>query len=156
MSTKNKGEQKRSTEPSYGINPDTEDDEQGSSRNDNRYSFATEGMANFKNKPSNEISLDSDDELMFDKDAIANNSKKDSAVYLSQRNRKTGDGVPIDEKIFNLLDEENELAILDLLRSTFVDLTQILDSRGYTVLHIVAYKGLESMCKMLIQIAKDK
>jgi ankyrin repeat protein len=58
--------------------------------------------------------------------------------------------------IFELLDEEDELAILDYLRVNFIDLTQLRDSRGYTVLHLVAYKGLESMCKMLLQIAKDK
>jgi ankyrin repeat protein len=147
--------QKRSTEPSYGVNPETEEDEQGSSRSENRYSFATEGNTRYRDKKSNEISLDSDDELMFDKDAIVNNSNRDSAVNINQRSKRTNEGMSIEEKIFNLLDEENELAILELLRSTFVDLTQLLDPRGYTVLHIVAYKGLESMCKMLIQIAKD-
>jgi ankyrin repeat protein len=158
MVNKNKTQvynQKRSTEPSYGVNPETEEDEQGSSMSENRYSFATEGNTRYRDKKSNEISLDSDDELMFDKDAIANNSSRDSAVNINQRSKRTNEGMSIEEKIFNLLDEENELAILEVLQSTFVDLTQLLDPRGYTVLHIVAYKGLESMCKMLIQIAKD-
>ena len=151
--------QKRSTEPSYALNGESDghDFEQGSSRNDGRFSLNTDVRNYQKAKTSQEVTMDSDDDgLMFDNDALMAHSNKDSITYLSQKQKRAQEGPTPAEVIFELLDEEDELAILDYLRVNFIDLTQLRDSRGYTVLHLVAYKGLESMCKMLLQIAKDK
>lgn len=150
--------QKRSTEPSYALNHDgdSEYSEQGLSRQDNRYSFNTEESNNFrKNKPSNEVNL-SDDELMFDKEALSKNQNRDSFNYINQKIRRAQEGPTASETVFQLLEEEDELAIYDFFRDNSADITTLIDSRGYTVLHIAAYKGLENMCARLIQIAQEK
>lgn len=163
MSSKNDHKsdgQKRSTQPSYALNHDDSDNhsEQGLSRQDNRYSFPSDPIIkdNKGAKNSQEISLDSDDELMFDKEALNSSANRESLNYLNRKSKMSKQGNTVTETVFELLDEEDELAILDFLRTHFVDLTQLRDPRGYTVLHIVAYKGLDSMCKMLLSIAKDK
>lgn len=156
----NTGEiQKKSTEPSYALNHDGESDysEQGLSRQDNRYSFNTDSdSTNFrKNKQSNEMNL-SDDELMFDKEALAKNQNRDSFNYINHKIRAAYEGPSAAETVFQLLEDEDELAIYDFFKNSSVDITTLLDSRGYTVLHISAYKGLEAICARLIQIAQEK
>jgi len=140
---------KMSTEPSYALNRETDSEfsEQGLSRNENRYSFPVESSIqdSLRNKPSQEINLGSDDELMFDNEALNKNQNRESFNYISQNIKRAQEGPSASETIFSLLEDEDELAILDFLRLNMVDITLLRDSRGYTVLHIVAYKGLESM-----------
>jgi palmitoyltransferase ZDHHC13/17 len=107
-------------------------------------------------KDTNDVNLESDEELHFDKEALATHSNRESANYILRQNKLSKDGPNPGDTIFELLEDENEMEILDFLRTHFVDLTKLKDARGYTVLHIVAYKGLESMWKMLLTIAKDK
>lgn len=157
--TNTEGQQKKSTEPSYALNHEDESEfsEQGLSRNENRYSYNTESeTTNFrKNKNSNEVNL-SDDELMFDKDALNKNQNRDSFNYINQKIRRAHEGPSASETVFQLLEEEDELAIYDYFRTSTADITTLIDSRGYTVLHIAAYKGLENICGRLIQIAQEK
>lgn len=146
--TRNSEGNSRNRQPTYNINEVNDDtfSEQGLSRNDNRYTFASDNnRTNDRTaKNSQEVTLDSDDdELMFDKEAL--NANRDSNSYQSMKHRKSKDMTNPSDTIFELLEEEDELATLDFLRTHFVDLTQLRDARGYTVLHIVAYKGLESM-----------
>lgn len=150
---------KKSTEPSYALNHDDESEfsEQGLSRAENRYSYNTESeTVNFRrNKASNEVNL-SDDELMFDKDALSKNQNRDSFNYINQKIRRAHEGPSASETVFQLLEEEDELAIYDYFKTSSADITTLMDSRGYTVLHIAAYKGLENICARLIQIAQER
>lgn len=60
-------------------------------------------------------------------------------------------------KIFELLEDENELGLLNYMRDhPYVDLTVLRDHRGYTCLHVVAFKGNESLMKILLSLAKDR
>ena len=150
----------RAIDPSYAINEDASDSptEQGLSRNDNTYSFPSENRATDSKsvRYAHKANLDSDDEIMYDREVLTNTSNKDSYKYLNKRMSQSKDETNYSEIFFKILEEEDELAALNFLKSHYIDLTKLKDSRGYTVLHIVAYKGLESMWKMLISVAKDK
>lgn len=141
--------QKRSTQPSFTINHEDSDsaNEQGLSRNDNRFSVSSDAypLDPKTSKDTNDVNLDSDEELHFDKEALATHSDRESLNYIKRQNKLAKDGPNPCDTIFELLEDENEMEILDFLRTHFVDLTKLRDARGYSVLHIVAYKGLESM-----------
>lgn len=152
-------EKKRSTEPSYALNNSVIDSptEQGLSRHDNFGSFVSDFQDNNKSRTrvSNEINLESDDDddIKYDKDAFSKAELNDSFRVLQQKQRRSTNVI---ETVFQFLEDEDELGTLNFLSTHFVDLTKLRDSRGYTVLHVVAYKGLESMCKMLLQLARDR
>jgi hypothetical protein len=151
-------DKKRSTEPSYAVNASGDSQtEQGLSRNDHFGSFMSDTQENNlqKTNNSNEINLESDDEddVKFDQDALNRVSNNESFRAIQQKQRRSTN---VTETVFQLLEDEDELGTLNFISTHFVDLTKLRDSRGYTVLHITAYKGLEGMCKMLIQLAKDK
>ena len=146
---------KKSTDPSYAIN-DTGDNitEQGLSRNENFSSFATDIQENkFALRDSDEINLDDDDDIKFDQDAFKRASQHESFKAIHKNKRKSTN---MTDTIFQLLEDEDELGTLNFISTHFVDLTKMRNHEGYTLLHVVAYKGLESMCKMLIQLARDK
>lgn len=145
-------------EPVYAVNDEISESpsEQGLSQNDNAYSFPSDNENKKTAINSNNLSMSSDDEIMYDREALTNPSNNDSFHSLNKRMSITKDGVNFADTLFELLEEEDELAILNFLSTHFIDLTKIRDAKGYTVLHIVAYKGLDSMCKMLLSIAKDK
>jgi len=151
--------QNRSTTPNMAINHEDPDSssEQGLSINENTHSRPSDGNKfEFKaGKNSQEITMDSDDDVSFDQEAFSANSR-DSNNYLKKKQRLAKEGPSISDTIFQLIEDENEIGILDFMRTNFVDLTQLTDSRGYTVLHIVAYKGFDGMCKMLLSISRDK
>ena len=155
------GYRNSNTAPSYALNDDTPDSisEQGLSRNEHSYSITSDVNhldSKSMNVESKDVALDSDDEIMFDRDALTNSSNRESANFINRRMSQKKDGTDYSEAFFQLLEDEDELAVLDFLRVHFIDLTKIKDSRGYTALHIVAYKGLDSMWKMLLSVAKDK
>ena len=153
MSTRNnqtEGSNRASTGPSYALNHDhdSENSEQGLSRNDNRYSFASDIVNReiARNKPSQEVTMESeDDELNFDYDALSKNQNRESFNYISEKIKRIHEGPPPEETIFRLLEDEDEHALFEFIKANPVDITKLRDPRGYTVLHIIAYKGLESM-----------
>lgn len=150
----------RNTAPSYAVNDDTPDSfsEQGLSMSDHNYSFSADGnhLDSKSMKNVKESNLDSDDDIMYDREALFNSSDTESANFLNKRMSQKNNESNNSDAFFQLLEDEDELAVLDFLRVHYIDLTKIKDSRGYTALHIVAYKGLDSMWKMLISVAKDK
>ena len=60
------------------------------------------------------------------------------------------------QKIFDYIDDDDEIGLLDYLRGNRVDLTKLRNEKGYTVIHLASFKGNDSLVKILFSMAKDK
>ena len=59
------------------------------------------------------------------------------------------------EKIFNYIDQNDQLGLLDYVHKHTVQLHEIKDARGFTVMHFVAFKNNEDIAKILINLVRQ-
>ena len=60
------------------------------------------------------------------------------------------------KRIFEIIEEDDEIGLLEYLRTNKIDLTKLRNEKGYTVLHLASFKGNDSIIKILFSMAKDK